>query len=333
MRKNKTDEILMNHFITPDVFLFPKVLKWEVEDYSSGEAKTQMMNILFPKSTDWDQKFRVSFYEARKINDSILNNGQTFSDSLENIINSDFSSIDFTEIEKCLEISIANYIAIDEFFKLPLDMLCRLIKNSNFKFKPEQAKRAIYLANQYHPGEAVRLLEVIDCGQISPLESIKIMNSIEGCPLISNITNLLGNCPSNEIAGELLVLDGKISSAKEKYLPDAQICFIGLAKLKINVDVYDGESVVAITYDSHYKMIFVLLDKKEDNIIEFNIDKYQHLHPNYETLTANGKSFAMEFTPKAMNYRIVKDFRAAQYKAKYNILPPVFVDSLVPQFK
>ncbi|EAY14143.1 RanBP1 domain containing protein [Trichomonas vaginalis G3] len=306
MRKNKTYETLMNHYITPDMYLYPNELIWSAEDFSTGTPTNTKMNIVFPKSTNWAAEFRQYFNEARYKNEQILTPNKTIKSYIEDLSKiKDIESADIEEYAKMFKFLIAE----PSFFNLPLKHIYRLVKESNYVFTPDEASRFLFLTKSNNKSSITILLDVIDCGDLSPVDSLKLLSAFGNCPLLKPLISNI-----NVISNAINAQEKELDDAK-KELGDREIYFIGKCMLSIDNNE-EGESFVSISYYNGYKMAFQFIGSEKARI-EIRIDEYQHLDPNYESFTQDGHEYSIKFIPQ--DTKIIEEFRRVQYKAKYNV--------------
>lgn len=311
MRKNKTFELLLNHFITLDIYLFPLELRWICNDFSSENSEVKDVKIVFPKGFDGN-KFRNAFNEGRRLADKVINKEQstTYYETLQEIIKFSSSNEDDECCDDTLNAGIKQFIAEDDFFKLPLKVINRVLRKSGIFFSVPEAKRFMFLADKEHPGESITLLQNLRVNDLSKDAAIEILSTISKCPLLL----ALG---ANDDAPHLTKADEDNIKAAKEMVKD-EVIFAGLANVEMKEKIsFDGECVVMITKNSeNYKMVFVSTENKSvvDQHVILNT---HHLFPNYHQWTAYGTVYMVKFQKSQNN--IDREFEAAQYKAKYNI--------------
>jgi hypothetical protein len=311
MRKNKTYEILLNHFITLDIYLFPLENRWICNDFSCGRVELKDVNLVFPKG-DFADKFREAFNEGRKQADIVQNASYntTISETLQKIIKYCKANENGEEYDEQLVSGIKFFVADDSFFKLPLKVINRVIKKSGVFFSVPEAKRFMFLANKEYPGECITLLQSLRCTDLTRDSVLEILSTVSNCPLLVALS-------SGDKAPALSKSDQEHLKAANEMVND-EVIFSGIANVEMKGKlVFNGECVVLITKNSeNYKIAFI--DTSNMSVVdEHVVEDTHHLWPNYHRWTANETVYMVEFQKFQKN--VDRDFEAAQYKAKYNI--------------
>ena len=290
MRMNKTYEILLNHYITLDLFLSPIEIRWIAKDYSNYPKEKEPIEkdilLQFPRQGNLSDDFRKAFNEAHLLADKEINKEYktTIYDNLFKIIENTKNNSDNELYDNALVCGLKYYISYDEFFFLPLPLIERILKkNKETKFTEFEARRIIMLSKRRFSDKA-SILEDVEC--VAEPFAYK--------------QELINECKK------------LINTDKE------EIIFNGLGTCELKGEVeFNGECVVFITKnETDYQMFFV--STKEKKIIEqHKVENTHNVFPNYPEWNANNISFLIRFD--SFKNDTLQQFYEAQYKAKYNI--------------
>ena len=285
MRKNQTHEILLNHYITLNLFLSPIEIRWITTDYANSQPVEKDIIIQFPKENDLETKFRSAFNEARLIADETINNDRhtTIHKMLELIINDLNKNPENETYDHCILSGLKFYMSYDDFFKLPFSSVERILKkNNSTQFNDYEVKRIIVLAKREYQEKADGI-EKIEC-----------------------------------LAAPFAYKDKLIEDCQSILDKNCEITFKGLGECDMKGKItFSGEcSVFIVKNPSNYEMVFV--STKDKKIIERHVmEKTHHVFPNYPEWTSNDITFNIKFDLYKVD--VLNDFYEAQYKGKYNI--------------
>lgn len=312
MRKNKTYEIILNHYITPTLYLYPNQIRWKCEDYSSGSKEIKEVMIVFPKQrSDSIDKFRDVFMNARRINDQIINpNNQAYM-----IIQKCLSEVqDISNMRanflNLFSQNIHSFIAEDTFFKLPPELIAESIKMSGYTFDFNESKRIVSLTDAFHDdGSSVILLKVLSVSDLH--ESLSIIGSMKNVPILNAVSS-----KTESILEQINLKESEqIISRLQSHVEGTPIVSI-ICKLKMGENIIPVMASISKT-SSGNKLICISTDD-DSVVLNQPITETTHLWPEMVLWNYDDAEYRLIIPP--FNKSDEAKFRETHYRAKYNLL-------------